>query len=115
MTYDWAMLEALEEVDAIGWAAPPVAPPKPTRRPIRSVAEIDRAMAANQAQVNAVLVGQANWQPRPGYVRACNWCSSVWPEETLAVFGALSGCPRCMANQVAQADQGAQMRIRGSR
>lgn len=28
MTYDWAMLEALEEVDAIGWAAPPVAPPR---------------------------------------------------------------------------------------
>lgn len=28
MTYDWAMLEALEEVDAIGWAAPPVAPAK---------------------------------------------------------------------------------------
>lgn len=83
---DWAMLEALEEVDRIGWAAAPVARPgragtfQLIDEPITARADKDMAMAA-------VLFC------------ACEFCGLLRPSEELELY---SRCPplkyrRCQA------------------
>ncbi len=93
MTDEWehqAMLEALEEVDRIGWAAPPVAPPK--RDPLNTGLAM---MQMNAWQVEVTASGLRN---------AVMYLSQ--PEQASAAL---------LANQAGRESIEAALRLRGVR
>lgn len=78
MTNDWAMLEALEEVDRIGWAAPPVAPPR--RDPRRDPRNTGLAMMQDNALISACLKNaHAAWQAGDSVAAAFWTRRAQWP------------------------------------
>jgi hypothetical protein len=90
MTYDQAMLEALEEVDRIGWAAPPVAPPR--RDPLNT------GLAMMQGQFWEVQCSAAEMQYAIRFTNAAGLSDSL-----------------LLANQAGRESIEAALRLRGTR
>lgn len=108
MTYDWATLEALEEVDAIGWAAPPVAPPK--RDPLNT------GLAMMQGTMWQVGCSTAEMQYAIRFVNAAGLgdAALLVNHATQASMGDQLRLAE-LANQAGQASIEAALRLRGMR